>query len=229
MVQRYLERSGVVGKPFIEKVKLWQSGRFRQGAERPWMGLTAVEEYTIDPPSLVWRARFSIARFPLLRAKDQYQVRRGHMFGKLLGLFTVFDMRGEALDQATMIRYLNEVMWFPTAYLGPNMAWEEIDDQTAGVAFSDQGKRVSATLHFDDQGRLTNFRANRFRETGGKFSLDPWSTPMTGYGRLSGLMLPTQGKAVWHLPGGDLSYAELKVTALEYNGGSWPLPGSGKA
>ena len=216
-VRRYLESTGVVGKPWIESVYLKQSGRFRQGLDRPWMPLTAEEFYTTKPPSLVWKARFKIAGLPLLRARDSYEAGQGHMYGKLAGLFTVFDMRGEKLDQATMIRYLNEMMWFPTAFLGENVTWQEIDDSSAEVTFSDGGKSVTGRMYFDDDGRLTNFAAMRYREIDGDFSLDPWSTPMTGYGTLAGLNLPIQGQAIWNLPSGDLPYAELEITELEYN------------
>jgi hypothetical protein len=139
------------------------------------------------------------------------------MFGKLLGLFTVFDARGEEINQATMIRYLNEVMWFPTAFLGQNIGWEAIDDHSARVTFTDGGKRVSAEMFFDQDGRLTNFKTMRYREMEGSFSLDPWSTPMSEYGQRAGLNLPVRGKAVWHLASGDLAYAELAITEVEYN------------
>ncbi len=216
-VQRYLNYTGVVGYPWIETVWLKQRGKFRQGLERPWMPVTAEEIYTTDPPSLVWNARFKIAGLPLLRAKDRYENGHGHMFGKLAGLVTVFDVTGEKLDQSTMLRYLNEIIWFPTAFLGENISWEEVDENAAKVTFTDHGKSVSATMHFDDTGRLTNFTTMRYREIDGDFSFDPWSTPITGYGEFAGLNLPVRGEAVWNLPAGDLKYADLEIIEIEYN------------
>ena len=216
-VRRYLVYTGVVGKPWIDTVYLKQTGRFRQGVDRPWMPMIAEEFYTTDPPTLTWNARFKVAGLPLLRGRDRYESGQGHMFGKLVGLFTIFDVRGEELDQATMIRYLNEIMWFPTAFLGGNISWEGIDDHSAQVTFHDGGKSVSGRMIFDDVGRLTNFTTMRYREITGEFSLDPWSTPMTGYGERAGLNLPVRGQAVWNLPSGDLPYAELEITHIEYN------------
>ena len=216
-VRRYLVYSGVVGQPWIDTVHLKQTGRFRQGLDRPWMPMTAEQYYTTDPPALTWKARFKVAGLPLLRARDRYEAGRGHMFGKLAGLFTVFDVRGDELDQATMIRYLNEIMWFPTAFLGENITWQEIDDRSAEVTFTDRGKSVSGRMFFDDVGRLTNFTTMRYREIDGEFSLDPWSTPITGYGVRAGLNLPVRGQAVWHLPAGDLPYADLEITDVVYN------------
>jgi hypothetical protein len=121
------------------------------------------------------------------------------------------------MNQASMLRYFNEMIWFPTAFLGDNVTWESMDDQTARVRFTDHGAEVAAIAYFDDQGRLTNFKANRYREIDGIFSLDPWSTPISAYGECAGLHLPVAGSAVWHLPEGDLSYIELEITEIVYN------------
>ena len=94
-----------------------------------------------------------------------------------------------------------------------------VDDQSAQVIFNDCGKSVSAYMFFDEAGRLTNFTAKRYREIGGEFSLDPWSTPITSYGKRAGLNLPVCGQAVWNLDAGDLVYAELEITEIKYNSG----------
>jgi hypothetical protein len=216
-VQRYLHYTGLVGKPWADSVYLKQAGRFRLGADRPWMPVTAEEWYTTDPPSLLWKARFKMAGLPLISARDRYEAGQGHMFGKVAGLFTVFDARGPELNQATMIRYLNEIMWFPSAFLGEYITWQSVDDHSAEALFTDGGKSVTGRWYFDEQGRITNFTARRYREIAGNYSLDDWSTPITGYGVLAGLNLPTQGQAVWNLPDGDLIYAELSFTEVEYN------------
>ncbi|NIM95808.1 MAG: hypothetical protein GTO18_19075 [Anaerolineales bacterium] len=216
-VQRYLTQTGLVGKPWIDTVHLKQTGRFRMGRDRPWMPMTGEQYYTTNPPSFLWDARFKIAGLPLIRARDRYESGRGHMYGKVAGLFTVFDVRGEELDQGTMIRYLNEMMWFPSAYLGSNITWEAVDDDSAKVTFTDNGKSVNARMFFDEVGRLTDFTAMRYREIEGEFSLDPWSTPITDYGVCAGLDLPVKGHALWKLPDGDLIYTETEIIQIEYN------------
>jgi hypothetical protein len=216
-VQRYLTYTGVIGQPWINTAHVKYAGRFRLAADRPWMPVTATQYYTTNPPSFVWNARFKIAGLPLVGGHDTYKGGHGHMFGKAVGLFTVFDARGEEIDQGTMLRYLNEMTWFPIAFLGQNITWQGVDDHSAQVTFTDCGKSVSARLFFDNAGRLTDFTAMRYREHRGQYSLDPWSTPMTQYGVFAGLNLPIRGQAVWSLPSGDLPYADLKLTEIEYN------------
>jgi hypothetical protein len=216
-VQRYMNYTGVVGKPWINTVRLKYAGQFRLAADRPWMPIRAEQFYTTNPPGFVWQARLKMAGLWLVSGHDTYTAGHGHMFGKVAGLFTIFDVRGEELDQAAMMRYLNETTWFPIALLGDNMKWQGVDDHSADVTFTDCGKSVTARLFFGADGRLINFSAMRYRENKGNFSLDRWDTPMTEWGMLGGLNLPIGGQAVWKLPSGDLPYVNVKLTEVEYN------------
>lgn len=216
-VQRYLTHAGVVGKPRVQTVFLRQSGRFRRGMDQPWMPMTAEQTYTVNPPGFVWKARFKVGGLPLMRARDTYADGQGHMFARLAWVVPIFDVRGEKLTQGTMVRYLQEMMWFPSAYLEPFIQWTAVDDTCAEVTFADHGKSVSARMCFDAEGRVLDFRAQRYRELNGDFLLNDWGAPISAYGVLAGLNLPTCGKAVWHLDTGDLIYAELEILEVEYN------------
>jgi hypothetical protein len=48
-----------------------------------------------------------------------------------------------------------------------------------------------------------------------------WLAPMTGYRVRGGLNLPVRGQAVWNLPSGDLVYAGLAITNVEYKQPLW--------
>jgi hypothetical protein len=128
----------------------------------------------------------------------------------------VADASGAQTDQAAMMRYLSEMIWFPAAFLAGNISFEAVDDSSARVTLTDHGRTATATLFFDTQGRLTNFVAKRYRTA---VASDPetWSTPVTGYGEFEGLRLPTRGKAIYKLPGGDLDYIDVTITDLHYD------------
>jgi hypothetical protein len=216
-VQRYLRFSGVVGQPWIRTVRLRYRGHFRMAVNKPWMPLHAEQFYTTDRPGFLWKARFSIAGLPLMFGSDLYKDGHSHMHGKLLGLFTVVDGQGETVDQGTMLRYLQEMSWFPTAYLGHNITWRALDDHSADVSLHDRGKTVTGRMYFDDEGRLLSFVAQRYGEFNGRSMLETWSTPTTEYARLAGLRLPAAGLGVWQLPKGDFAYINVRVTRIEYN------------
>ena len=145
-VQRYMRWTGVVGKPWIRTAYVRQTGRFRQGFDKPWMPMSAEQVFTIDPPGMRWRASFKMFGLPLMRADDSYRNGQGRMFGKVAGLFTIFDDRGEELTRGTLTRYLSEMIWFPIAYLGDNVTWTAVDDHSADVILTDHGRTASGRM-----------------------------------------------------------------------------------
>lgn len=215
-VQRYMAYSGMLGKTIPRTVRLRQVGRIRQDEKSAWMKLEAVEWYSTTPPGFVWKVFVPNRRFPLALGRDAYLDGRGSLLVKMLSLFPMAKAAGSEIDQASMMRYLNEMVWFPAAFLGPNIAWKAIDGGSAEVALTDRGKTVSAVMLFDSDGKVLNFFAKRYMLAGKKSLLENWSTPYTGYGEFEGLRLPVRGQAVYNLKQSDLVYAEFEITELEY-------------
>ena len=217
-VQRYMAYSGVLGKKIPRTVRLKQVGKIRQNEKSAWMKLEAVEYYSTTPPSFIWKAFLPTKRFPLTLGRDAYLGGRGSMLIKMLSLFPLVNVAtGSEIDQGAMMRYLNEMTWFPAAFLGNNITWKAIDDTSAEVTFTHQGKSASATMYLDQEGKPINFVAKRYRMVGKKYDMETWSTPFTGYGEFEGLKLPVRGKAVWILKEGDQAYIELEITEMEYD------------
>ncbi len=215
--QRYLRYAQIIGKERIRTVRLKQSGIFRTKKDRRWMPIEAVQYYTVDPPAFVWRG--TIKPFPLfsISGRDKFQEGRGHMLIKLLSLIKVADAKGEEMDQGALVRYLNEIFWFPTAYLSDYIRWEPIDSVSAKATISVEGDTASAVLYFGPQGELTNFVADRYMAVEGKFVKERWSTPISEYKEISGFRVPVKGEAVWKLSSGDFSYFKLEITDIEYD------------
>lgn len=216
-VQRYLTYTGVIGKAWIKTARVQYTGRFRMGADKPWMSIRVHQVYTTDPPGFLWKAQFKMAGVPFMFATDTYKDGHGHMLGKVLGLFTVVDGQSAEIDQGIIVRYLQEMMWFPSAYLGENIVWQAVDDHAAEVTLTDSGMSVSGRMYFDDAGRLLTFVARRYGDFNGKTEMRTWSAPTTDYATFSGLRLPAGGMGVWQLPAGDLSYVDVRLTTVEYN------------
>lgn len=216
-VQKYMTYSGVLGKPIPHTIRLKQVGKIRQDAKSAWMKLEAVEYYSTNPPGFIWKAFLPTKRFPMTLGRDAYLDGRGSMLIKMLSLIPLVNATGPEIDQGSMMRYLNEMTWFPAAFLGNNITWKAIGETSAEVTLTHQGKSVSATMYFDEEGKPINFVARRYRMVGGRYDLETWSTPFTGCGEFEGLRLPVRGKAAWKLKEGDLEYVELEITELEYD------------
>ncbi len=216
-VQRYFRYAGIVGKEKVSTVRLRQTGALRQTPEDPWKEIEAVEYYSVDPPAYVWMGQMAAGPVSIVSARDSYTDGHGRMCIKMLGIKTIGDFRGEEMDQSALVRYLNEMMWFPAAFLNDNIRWDAIDSNSARVTITDGNRSASAVMCFDEKGALTNFIGERFHEVNGAYVMDTWETPISGYGEFNGLKLPVRGEAVWRMNSGNFSYIRLEVTALEYN------------
>ena len=139
------------------------------------------------------------------------------MLIKMVSLIPLAKAVGPEIDQGAMMRYLNEMTWFPAAFLGSNVSWKAVDETIAEVTLTHQGQSVSAIMNFGEDGKPVNFIAKRYRMVGKNSDLETWSTPFTGYGEFEGLKLPVRGQGVWNLKDGDFAYVELAVTELHYD------------
>lgn len=210
-VRQYLTDAGVVGQPIPHVVRLKQTGTFLVRAGGPRLDFEAEQTFTVQPVGFVWLATMRQAGVPLFRARDSYRRGRGRMFVRAGSVLTVTDQTGPELDEGALLRFLSELVWFPTAFLSPNVTFEPIDARSALVSLTDHGRRVSATMQFDERGEFRGMLALRRRAHDGTYSLDTWHTPARAYGYRAGLRIPTQGKAVWKLREGDLDYIDLTI------------------
>jgi hypothetical protein len=217
IVQRYLRYTGVVGQPWIKAVRLKQRGDMRRAADKPWMPMKAVEYYTTNPPAFIWKGDFKAAPLFKITAIDRLRHGRGNMRIKLLGLFKVADLKAPELDEATLIRFFSEGIWFPTVFLEDYITWETVDSLSAKVTMTYKGVTASGLFTFNELGQVINFETERHMEKEGEFQLKPWSTPIEGYKEMNGMLIPSSGKAVWHLEDGEFSYWRGEIFELEYN------------
>ena len=211
-VQRYLRYAGVVGKRPIQNARVMQRGGFRTAQDQPWMPFTAEETYTTDPPGFIWQARMSLFSLPILVVRDHYRDGEGRILAKIGGLATMADDRA---DEASLMRYFNELMWLPTAYLGENVQWEAVDERTARATLTDSGMEATALFTFGDDGAIVNFEAERFSSTTGE--IERWVTPIEEYGEFQGFRVPLRGHATWQLDDGDFTYIELEIVDVQYD------------
>ena len=215
-VQRSLHRSGLVGSEVPATVTVRQKGQIRTGADVRWLRFTAVEEYDLDPPGFDWKASLKIGGLTVGRAIDSLRDGHGRMHVRLLGLSTVVNATGPEIDQGSLMRWLNETMWFPAVWATDVISWEEIDGVSASGSVRVGGLTVGAEFRFDDEGRLVDFRADRYRDAESGYEMTPWSTPLTEHTRFNGIELPSSGSAVWSLDDGDFEYIQIQVTDVRY-------------
>ena len=220
-VQKYLRYTQVIGKSKIKSkistVKIEQKGYIRQAPDQSWIPFAAEQHFTTNPPSFIWVA--SMKAFPLLstKARDMYLEGKGNMYVKLPPFITIADARGDEMDQGSALRYLAEMVWFPTAYLSDYIKWEQLDSTSARIIMNYQGMTLPATVFFNEKGEMTNLVARRYTEMDGSYSLEDWAPVMSEYREFNGIRVPTKVEIIWKLSSGDFSPIRLEVTEVVYD------------
>lgn len=213
-VQRSLRRSGVVGRAMPTTVFVRQQGEILLRGR--WFPFTAEEDYLLDPPQFDWRAVVKFAGMSIARAEDSLEDGRGRMYVRLLGLFPVVDAAGAEMDQGSLMRWLNETMWFPQVWATDVITWRSLDDRAAIGAVSAGDLTVEAEFRFDADGRLVDFRTDRYRAVDTGFELTPWATPIVDHARFDGIEVPSFGSALWKLADEELEYIRIRITDVTY-------------
>lgn len=86
----------------------------------------------------------------------------------------------------------------------------------------DCGRTVTARVTLDERGAPVDFETDdRFlQRPNGTWVRTPWHTPVDGWAvGETGRPYPTNGRAAWKLPEGELTYVELRFLpeTLRYN------------
>jgi uncharacterized protein DUF6544 len=214
-VRRWLEVSGVVGRERVRTVRLQQRGEMRTGPDEPWMPVMAEQYFTVDPPGFVWSVDATMMRVLPIVGRDEYTDGRGHMLIKMAGLITVADATGPEIDQGTLLRFLGEIVWFPSAALQPYISWQEVDARNARATMSFGGVTASALFSFDERGRFVRLTASRYMGSGKEARVEEWVTPSTAWRVVRGVEMPVAGDAVWKLASGDFNYYRWEIVDVE--------------
>jgi Family of unknown function (DUF6544) len=214
-VREWLEVSGVVGRERVHTVRLKQRGQLRTSPDQPWMPAEAEQYFSVDQPGFVWRVKVKMMRLLPIAGRDRYRDGKGHMLIKAASLVNVVNATGDKIDQGTLLRFLGEIVWFPSAALSPYITWESSDARSATATMRYGGVTASALFSFDERGRVSSISADRYLGSTG--SLERWIIPATEWRVVRGVQIPVKGEVIWKLQGGDFSYYRWEIVDVEYN------------
>jgi len=213
-VRRWLEVSGAVGRPRARTVRLLQRGEMRTAPGQPYLPVVAKQYFRVDQPGFVWTVDVTMMRVVPVVGRDTYVDGVGRMFIKAGGLVAVADGTGPTFDQGAALRFLGEIIWFPSAALASYITWEPIDDRRATATLAFKDVTTSAVFEFDGRGHFAGMTAQRYYD--GK-SLETWVIPVTEWQTIRGIAMPVRGGAVWKLASGDFDYYQWEIVDVEVN------------
>jgi hypothetical protein len=216
-VRRWLETSGVIGRPRATTVRLRQRGQLRIKEDGAWMPVRAEQYFSVEPPAFVWRVDATMMHVLPIAGRDKYVGGHGEMLIKPGSLVTVVDARDAKIDQGALLRYLGEIIWFPSAALATGIAWDAIDASHAKVTLRDGGMTVSAVFTFDERGRVVRFDATRYMGAGPDAELTPWFATISAWRTFEGVEVPTEGEVAWDLAAGPFTYFRWEIVDLQFD------------
>lgn len=219
LVQKWLERSNVTGKEIIYRVHLKQIGEMRTAPDSKWMPVEAEQWFKTEKPGFIWVADVKFAPGIHLAGRDKYENGKGNMFIKILSLIPVADAKGTEIDQGAMVRYLAEIVWFPSAALNDYIQWEQIDSTTAKATMTYGGITASGLFKFDAYGNVISFEAKRYYDRKGRATLEDWFIQIepNSYKEFEGVRIPAKSTVTWKLKEGDFTWYKLEIADIHYN------------
>jgi len=218
-VQRYLRAAGVVGRPRVHNFRVRMRGRIRNGADAPWIPLTAEQYNFVDEPARFFYLKGSMKMIPV-HGYHRYAGGSATMTIKAAALFRVAEAAGRETTQSETVTLFNDMcVMAPATLIDRAITWEPVDARTARATFANAAFTIRAELSFNDLGELTNFCSDD------RYQLAPdgtlrklrWSTPLRDYKARGDFHLASAGEGRWLDPAGEYAYIELAINEVEYN------------
>lgn len=218
IVQKWLRNSGVVGKQLVNRVYLGQELQLKMKPEQTdWNSGTAEQYFTVQPPAFSWSINTEINSVLSILGRDKFEDGKGEMMIKLLSLIPVASAKNhEKVNQATLQRYLAEIVWFPSASLSEYIKWETLDDYSARATMEYMGTEGSGVFYFDKNGNFQKFIALRYQDSN---AIKPteWAVIATKIEERNGIKIPVECEASWKLESGNWTWLKLKVTDIQHD------------
>lgn len=219
-VNRFLLKSGVVGKPQTKMFRANFKGRMRMRGEKDkWRDVKGFQYSFID--STLTRIFYIETRMygvPVV-GRDLYYQGHGNMLIKVMDKFPAVNAKGKSMDKSALVTFLNDMIFFPSAMLIPKVKWSAINDTCARATISDHGITVSGIFFFNNQDEIVNFVTDdrTYDDGRGDVRKARWWTPMREHSSVNNVRIPFEGGAEWDFFDHRFLYANFKFSEIEYN------------
>lgn len=218
VVQKWLACSGVIGKKTILNVRLTQDLQLKMKEDQKvWNFAKADQYFTTQPPAFNWKIDMRMNSIINVVGRDKFENGSGEMSIRMFSLIPIANTKNnEKVNEASLQRYLAEIVWFPTAALSPYIKWEPIDDNSTKAVMNYQGTEGAGIFHFDNKGEFIKFTAKRFKDIKDN-ERKLWTVNAIETQERNGIKIPVECEAKWKLGNKDWTWLKLKITNIEYN------------
>lgn len=217
-IQKWLNNIGVIGKNPVSNVYLTQELQLKLNPNQEnWNTGKAEQYFTVNPPAFNWSINTKTNAILSIVGRDKFENGNGEMKIKLLSLIPIVNVKNnDKINQASLQRYLAEIIWFPTAALNKNITWEHLNDNSAKATIKVNQTNGSGIFHFDSNGNFQMFTALRYKDINDtKPKL--WTVSAIKTEKINGIKIPIECEASWKLENGKWTWLKLKIKELKYN------------
>ena len=215
IIKKWMQFSGVMNKQTISFVQLKQKGKMRTKPDTKWMPFIAEQYFDVKNPSFIWSTKIKAMPFISMNGRDKFINTEGEMLIKMAGIIPIVnESKNEKINQGTMLRFLAEICWFPSAALNKYIEWEEIDPTSAKATFTLNKKSVSGIFKFSEKGKFLSFETLRYYGGDIDANLEKWHIEAVDHKVFNGYYIPYKCKVIWKLKEGDFDWLNLEITDL---------------
>jgi len=214
-VQKYIIFTGSVGKPKLKNVNIVFKGQMR-GKGQEYFSFKSEQYNFFDSPTRLFYMKAKMFGLTV-PGYHKYMETKATMDIKPFGLISVVKISGKEMNQAETVTLFNDMcLMAPATLIDKRIQWKEIDSKSTKATFTNNGITISATLYFDDRGRLNNFVSDDRIEVNENKQYR-FSTPVSNYREFNGYILPAYGETIWHYTDGEFVYGKFNLEEINYN------------
>lgn len=218
-VRRYIRYSGSLGKPKVYNFRIEFTGGIRKDEASEWMPFSSEQYNFMDKPTRLFFMKAVMKHLPVA---GFHSFRNGDAFMdiRLLSMFTVQYQDGKEMGIAETVTFFNDMCCMaPATLIDKRIKWLQTDGNKVLAEFTNNGKTITAWLHFNDKGELVNFISGDRYAAGDKGTMQKltWATPLTKYKEINGRHLAGYAEAIYSYPSGDLCYGTFRLKRIQYN------------
>ena len=219
-IKRYIRICGYIGQPRIVNADLiWSESFFRSKPEAKWMKMKTRQFNSVPQPMRIAHMKTRMLGLISFEGRDKFDAGQGHMFGKLGGLFTIFDARDPEIAKSALIVIFAEIIMLPEYALQDYITWESWDEKSATARINYMGIEARGTFFFDDMGFISRFETNdRLMDVPGQaYQQHPYYIEVLGYHQERDITIPHEVSANWILDDNIFCYWKGKIARIIYN------------